>query len=275
MNVLPLYKLHWEALNFCKNFFSNESLPFDTSSLILFGSATYPGCFDPENSDLDIMAIVTDAGSVEFDEIARELAREKFLRSSQKPPTVVRDFIGDRIEFSFEYEHIVLDCTIMSSLLPDYDILTSNAVRDSTDIIIGAIIQHGILIAGDELDLTNIDYDISPYYDEVLRKRRLLCIEQYLASKVNRLRKMAEVDSPEIIDYYFRYRTTFLKWFFCYHRQYPVSLYKHLSYQFSLMSQLSEKDKEVLLLTGNRTVAENIASFVDLYEKMVDASHNE
>lgn len=275
MNVLPLYKLHWEALNFCKDFFSNGSLPFGISSLILFGSATYPGCFDPENSDLDIMAIVTGMGSAEFDGIAKELERKELLRFSQKPPTVVRDFIGDRIEFSFKYERVVLDCTIMSSLLPSYETLTSNAVRDSTDIIIGAVVQHGILIAGDELDLSNIGYEINPYYAETLRKQRLLCIEQYLAPKVNRLKKMAEMGSSEVIDYYFRYRTTFLKWFFCYYRQYPVSLYKHLSYQLSLIPQLPKEDKEILLLVGDKTVTESIASFVNLYEKVVDISHNE
>ena len=254
------------ALDYCKSFFQNELSGFEVYCLVLFGSAIYPGCFR-KTSDLDILAMTNLATNDRLNELADKMMDLPEFEKSQKRPTVLRDYAGDRIEFSLEYQGLTLDCTIMSSLIPDYETMQRMAAHDFVDVLIGAIIKQGVSFMGDKAMMPEVDFTITPYYDDYLRRKRLNVIESYLASKVVRIREMILDHDSGLIDYYFRYREVFLKWFFGYYRTYPVNLHKHLNYQLSGISELSQEERNIILLVKYPSILKSICSFVDLYEQ--------
>ncbi len=260
-----------DALEYCKKFFQTRLAEYEVYCLILFGSAVYPGCFR-KTSDLDIMSMTNLATRDRLDGLASKMMNLPELRNSSKPPIVLRDYAGDRIEFSLEHQGVVLDCTMMSSLVPDYSTMQKTAVHDYVDVLIGAIINQGVCFMGDKAEMSRIDFTIEPYYDDYLRSKRLATIESYLASKVIHIREMISVQDPSLIDYFFRYREVFLKWFFGYYRVYPVNYHKHLGYQLSIIPELSSAEKDTILLTRHPSIFESISSFIELYEEKRDVN---
>lgn len=263
MNYLFDYN---DALEYCKTFFRDCLAEYEVYCLILFGSAIYPGCFG-KTSDLDIMAMTNLATQDRLDELARKMMDLPEFRDSQKLPVVLRDYAGDRIEFSLEHQGIVLDCTMMSSLVPDYLTMQKTAARDYVDVLIGAIINRGVTFMGDKAKMPKIDFTIEPYYDDYLRSKRMTTIESYLSSKVVRIREMMANQDSNLIDYFFRYREVFLKWFFGYYRVYPVNYHKHLGYQLSSIPGLSPEERDTILLIRYPSIFEGIRSCIELYER--------
>ena len=256
----------YEALEYCREFFTKSLNEFKISLVVLFGSATYPGCFSFETSDLDIL-VLTDLPVDDLDDIAKAVAERASFDESYKKPVVIRDQVGVRIEFLLLHNGIAIDCTIMSSLLPDRESLMETAVYDSADVLMGAIVKRGIVIAGDGGKLEEIGSKYEPYYDDELRAERLKILENYLQPKVVRIKELLKDGSPEAIDYFFRYRTIFLKYIFCFLKKYPVSYHKHLDYQTSEILSLSEKDKNIFLLNSSDSWRDNIGNFIEMYER--------
>ncbi len=267
---------HYEALQHCKKIFKNELRELEIREVILFGSATYPGCFDLETSDLDILALTDKATLKELDHIADAIfGRLKDTEVWRKRPRVIRDGAGDRIEFSIVSRGVVLDCTIMNMLLPSAEELEYTAVHDSADVLMGAIVQEGVVISGDGSYLEKLAAQYLPFYNDTLRARRLETISDYLAPKEVRIRKMLESNDSEAIDYFFRYREVFLKWFFCFYRFYPVNLNKHLRYQLERLrktldeSELDSINQRTLMLERPQPIRMNILDFLDFYDRLL------
>jgi hypothetical protein len=264
-NVVSLYD-YYEALDYCKEFFADSLKEYKISLVVLFGSATYPGCFGFETSDLDIIAL-TDLVEDNLDAIAKEITKKVDFSGSYKMPIVIKDQIGARIEFLLPHGNVSIDCTIMSSLFADRMTLMETAVYDSADLLMGAVVERGIVIAGDKTKLKQIGSQFEPYYDDELRKRRLVVLAKYLQPKVARMKELLKNDSPELVDYFFRYRVAFLKYIFCFCKKYPVNYHKHLEYQASEILKLSENDKNILLLRSRDKWRDSIGDFIEMYER--------
>lgn len=131
------------ALDYCLDFFHKKIKGIRIECVVLYGSATYPGCFIEGISDLDILIFSKDAILSNFAAIAEEISRAGQGEITQKPPIRLRDHIGDRIEFDLIYEDISIDCTIMSTLMLRREDILSNIVRDSTELLIGSILIWG------------------------------------------------------------------------------------------------------------------------------------
>ena len=267
---------HYEALRHCKKIFRNELSGLEAREIILFGSATYPGCFDPETSDMDILVLTNKATSKNLDCMADTVFdRLKDTEVWGKRPCAIRDGAGNRIEFSVVFQGVVLDCTVMNVLLPPAEELEHTAVHDSADVLIGAIVKEGVVISGDRLYLERLATQYLPFYSDTLRAKRLETISSYLAPKETRIRKMLESNNSEAIDYFFRYREIFLKWFFCYYRFYPVNLYKHLRHQFEQLrknideSELDSIGQRTLMLERPQPIQMNILDFLDFYDRLL------
>lgn len=266
-----------ETLHFCKSFFKHELGGLEIKTLVLFGSAAYSGCFNIGTSDLDIVALTNRAVADNLDGIV-EVVRYR-LRSIVKEwvkyPHVVRDGAGNRVEFSIIHQGTVLDCKITRPVLPACEELKHSAVYDSTDIVIGAIVRDGIVIAGDKSDLDKMSLKYLPYYDDTVRNKRLQTIKDYLAPKEAYIKNMLKDDQSKAIEYFFAYREMFLKWIFCYYRFFPVSLNKHLGYQLDRLMNSTEdyvyldlSDKRTLMLEWPHPIHVNIAAFLDLYDHL-------
>lgn len=261
-----------DILQYVKNLFENDLQVLEAKQVILYGSATYPGCFDEITSDIDIIALVGKTDTRSLDDIVSLLANKMQNNMGYKRPLIIRDGAGERVEFSVVFRHTVIDCTIMKSLLPDYVEWQYSAVHDSVDVIIGSIVNKGFALIGDKANLVDSNLDIQPFYDDGLRAKRLKTLSTYLYKKVIRIRQLIKADNPEVIDYYFRYRTVFLKWLFCYLREYPVNFFKHLHFQLESMkdkmgeSRLSQQEQSVIMLQSSDSIQESISNFLDLYE---------
>ncbi len=267
---------HHEALQHCKKIFENELDGLEAREIFLFGSATYPGCFDPETSDLDILILTNEATPKNLDSIANAVFdRLKDTEVWGKRPCVIRDGAGNRVEFSIVSQGVVLDCTVMNVLLPSAEELKYTAVHDSADVLIGAIVKKGVMISGDRLYLKRLATQYLPFYSDALRAKRLETISNYLAPKETRIRKMLESNNSEAIDYFFRYREILLKWFFCYYRFYPVNLHKHLRYQFEQLRknidepELGSIGQRTLMLERPQPIQVNISDFLDFYDRLL------
>ena len=256
----------YKALDYCKNFFIGSLAEHKMALVVLFGSATYPGCFSFNTSDLDIL-VLTDSTLDDLDVIVQTIEQKIDFSESYKKPIVIRDQIGARIEFLLPHNDIAIDCTIMPALLQTRDSLMETAVYDSSDLLMGAIVERGVVIAGDKARLEEIGNKYEPYYDDELRMRRLNVLANYLDPKISRIKALLRDDDPEVIDYFFRYRVIFLKYIFCYYRKYPVNYHKHLDYQASKILNLSKKDKGILLLNSSSNWRDSICNFIEMYER--------
>lgn len=261
-----------DILQYSKNLFENDLQFLEVKQVILYGSATYPGCFDEITSDIDIIALVSKTDARSLDDIASLIANKLQNNIGYKHPIIIRDGAGERVEFSVIFRHTVIDCTIMKSLLPDYIEWQYSAVHDSVDVIIGSIVNKGLALIGDKTNLVDSNLGIQPFYDDELRAKRLKTLSTYLYKKVIRMRQLIKASNPEVIDYYFRYRIVFLKWLFCYLREYPVNLFKHLHFQLDSMkdkmgeSKLSQHEQSIIMLQSSDSIQESISNFLDLYE---------
>lgn len=261
-----------DILQYVKNLFENDLQVLEVKQVILYGSATYPGCFDELTSDIDIIALVSKTDTRSLDDIISLLANKLQNNIGYKHPLIIRDGAGERVEFSVIFRHTIIDCTIMKSLLPNYVEWQYSAVHDSVDIIIGSIVNKGLALIGDKANLVDSILDIQPFYGDRLRAKRLKTLSTYLYKKVIRMRQLIKADNPEVIDYYFRYRIVFLKWLFCYLREYPVNLFKHLHFQLEGMkdkmgeSKLSQHEQSIIMLQSSDSIQESISNFLDLYE---------
>lgn len=270
---------HQEAIKFCKSFFKHELGGLEIKTLVLFGSATYPGCFNLETSDLDIVALTNRAVAENLDGIV-EVVRYRLrgiIEEWVSYPHVVRDGVSNRVEFSVVYQGVVLDCKIARPVLPTCRELKYSAVYDSTDVLIGAIVRDGIVLAGDGLDLDKMSLKYLPYYDEEVRNKRLQAIKNYLAPKEAHIKDMLKNGSSKAIEYFFAYRELFLKWVFCYYRFFPVNLNKHLGYQLDqlmncaeLNAELDLSDRRTLMLEWPHPIHVNITVFLDLYDRLCE-----
>lgn len=264
-NVASLYDCS-KALDYCRDFFVGSFAEFKIVSVVLFGSATYPGCFRFDTSDLDIL-VLTSSSLDDLELISQTIEQRMVFNDSHKRPVVIRDQIGARIEFLLPYDGIAVDCTIMPTLLPNRGSLMKTAVYDSSDLLMGAIVEHGVVIAGDKARLKEIGNQYEPYYDDELRMRRLSVLANYLEPKTLRIRELLRDGNPEVVDYFFRYRAIFLKYIFCYYRKYPVNYHKHLNYQANEILHLAKKDRDIFLLSSSDNWRDSISDFIEMYER--------
>ena len=253
------------ALDYCQKFFREKVSKLKIDCVILYGSATYPNCFIEDMSDLDILVFSKDATSSNLATIARNVSEAMQNESTQKPPIILQDHIGNRIEFDLIYNGISIDCTIMSSIMMRREDMLSDIVRDSAELLIGSILIWGKPIIGTIEDCIISDINLHPYYSDEIRDKRLSIIGQYLITKINRIKFMLNNNDISTIDYFFRYRPVFLKWIFCYYRQYPVNFYKHLPMQLKQISQISDTERSILMLDSSDTINANIENFINFY----------
>ena len=184
-----------------------------------------------------------------------EAVAEKIRNSNRdflgKTPYVVDDNIGRRIEFYIRSTNVVLDITLFAPEIPNISKIETNACRDGIDMLIGAIYIHGVSLFGVVPQKEFACKNLIPFYSDSIRLKRLEQLYARLVTYSKRLRVLCQSKSRDILDHVYSFRNYFVKWLFIYKRQYPLSIYKHLEYQFRRILALNEEEINALMFIGD------------------------
>lgn len=219
-----------ETLEYIKRYFMQDLKELEIVSAQIYGSATYEKGFTKGVSDIDICIFTPKMYTMEYRDIVnyiKDNTKEDFI---DKSPSVVVDYIADRIEFYINHPQIAVDVTIMAPELPNIKNMGETVVHDSIDMLLGAFYQYGIPLIGEIPCKKLVEEEFFPFYNDDLRKKRLDILIPRIEKYNKRIELLIEQKDYNILDYIYKSRGYFLKWLFIYKRKYPLNLYKHLDY---------------------------------------------
>jgi hypothetical protein len=240
-----------EALDYAKRYFLNDLKELEIVSAQIYGSSTYGEGFVKGVSDIDICVFTPKMYNMKYRDIVSYIMNNAKGDFIDKKPSIVVDYIADRIEFYLNHPQIAIDVTIMAPELPNSNNMEETVAHDSVDIFLGAFYQRGIPLIGEIPKKKLIENEFFPFYNENLRKKRLDMLIPRIEKYNKRIEILIEQKGYDILDYIYKSREYFLKWLFIYKREYPVNLHKHLEYQLSNILRLPQEERERLLFIGD------------------------
>ena len=239
-----------EALYYIKRYFTQDLKELEIVSAQIFGSTTYESGFVKGVSDIDICVFTPKMYTMKYEDIVNYIINNTKGDFIDKKPSIVVDYVADRIEFYINHPQIVIDITIMAPELPNSKNMEETVAHDSVDMFLGAFYQHGISLIGEIPEKEFIQKNFFPFYDEALRKKRLDMLIPRIEKYNKRIEILIAQRNNDILDHIYKSRIYFLKWLFIYKRKYPVNLHKHLDYQLSTILCLSPEIIEKILFIG-------------------------
>lgn len=253
-----------DALEFAKRYFTEDLKELEITSIQIFGSSTYEEGFVKGISDIDICVFTDKMYTMDYQKIIECIVQNTKVNFIDKKPSIVIDYIADRIEFYLNHPQIALDITIMAPELPNSNNMEETVVHDAVDILVGSLYQCGIPLMGEIPQKQKIEQKFFPFYEETLRKSRLEKLVPRISKANQRIKLYVEQRNPDIADYLYKSRTYFLKWLFIYKRKYPVNLYKHLHYQLVKNLYLSENEVEKILFIGEGDIFKIASEYLEI-----------
>jgi hypothetical protein len=237
-------------------------------SAIFFGSSTFgANCFTEGTSDLDICAFTDAVHPGAYGEILDEIKKNIPHTFLDKPPVILNDHIAERVEFYLEFPQINADITIMAPGLPRLDQVYETAAHDSLELLFANFYQHSIPFIGELPFEDEIKRDFIPFYSDELRSRRLNILSARIEKNNDRVLDAVSGGRDDILDSVYKSREYFLKWLFIYNRKYPLSLRKHLKYQFDDILHLGNDEVATLQFTRDESLAGSANEYVDLTQQ--------
>lgn len=240
-----------DALNYIKRYFIEDLRELKIVSAQIFGSTTYDEGFIEGGSDIDICIFTPKMYTMEYEEIVNYIKNNTKSDFIDKKPSIIIDYIADRIEFYINHPQIAIDITVMAPELPKSENMQETVAHDSVDMFVGALYQYGIPLIGEIPKKKLIEDEFLPFYSEDLRKKRLEMLIPRIEKYNKRIELLIEQKNLDILDHIYKSRVYFLKWLFIYKRKYPVNLHKHLDYQLSKILFLPQEEREKLLFIGD------------------------
>lgn len=256
------------ALNYMKRYLLQDLEELEIVSAQIYGSSTYEEGFIPGVSDIDICVFTPKMYTMEYKDIVDCIIKNSNENFIDKKPSIVVDYIADRIEFYINHPQIAIDVTIMAPELPNSNNMEETVAHDSVDIFLGAFYQHGIPLIGEIPQKQLVESRFFPFYEDELRKIRLNMLMPRIEKYHKRIEVLIEQKSFDILDHIYKARMYFLKWLFIWKKQYPVNLQKHLHYQLSKILKLPQEQIEKLLFVGDKNLfrlASNYLQVVNNY----------
>ncbi len=260
-----------EALEYIKRYFLYDLKELEIVSAQIFGSTTYDGVFVRKISDIDICIFTPKMYTMDYRDIVQLIINNTKGDFIDKKPSIVVDYIADRIEFYINHPQIAIDVTVMAPELPNSNNMEETVAHDSVDMFLGAFYQYGIPLIGEVPKKKLVEETFFPFYSEELRKKRLDMLIPRIEKYNKRIEILIEQKNYDILDHIYKSRLYFLKWLFIYKRKYPVNLHKHLDYQLSTILCLPKKEREKLLFIGEG----NLFKLASDYLQVVNSYLNE
>lgn len=268
-----------DALNYAKNFFINDLKELEIVSAQIYGSSTYENVFIKGVSDIDICIFTPKMYCMKYQDIVNYIISNTKCDFIDKKPSIVIDYIADRIEFYLNHPQIAIDVTMMAPELPNSKNMEETVAHDSVDMFLGAFYQHGIPLFGEIPQKKLIEDNFFPFYNEKLRKKRLDMLIPRIQKYNNRIEYLIEQKSYNLLDHVYKSRVYFLKWLFIYKRKYPVNLHKHLDYQLTNILSLEKEERRKLLFIGEGDLFKLSSNYLQItnhylkeYKKLSESS---
>lgn len=249
-----------KSLDYIKKYLITKIEP---KSIFIHGSYAIKPLFNKGFSDIDIIVIVDELNEDKACNLINIINGDK-KNNVDKPPMYMNDNIARRIELYIEYEGVKFDITIMDNSWQDKEIINGTCY-DSFEILLGIFDKYNISLYGITPERL-IHPENHNFYPDSLRKKRL----DILADRINRytirLDDFLQKKNDDMFDFALRLRNLFIKYLFIYYKKYPISLNKHLSYQFENILNLSKEEIKILLFKEG-TLENQIKLFNNLVKK--------
>lgn len=245
-------------------------------SAVFFGSSTFGGgCFTEGSSDLDLCAFTDVIQPENYANVLAEINAGIPHAFLDKPPIVINDHIAERVEFYLEFPQINADVTIMAPGLPRLDQVHETAAHDSLELLFANFYEHSVPLIGEVPFKDEMNEKFMPFYDDDLRAKRLDILVSRIQKNNARALDALAGGRDDTLDGIYKSREYFLKWLFIYHRKYPLSLRKHLTYQFQDFLNLAEEEIGTLQFTGEESLSRSAINYVELTNRYLDEYSNE
>ncbi len=258
------------ALNYMKRYLLQNLKELDIVSAQIYGSSTYEEGFIPGVSDIDICVFTPQMYTMEYKDIVDYIVKSSNEDFIDKKPSIVVDYIANRIEFYINHPQIPIDVTIMAPELPNSNNMEETVAHDSVDIFLGAFYQHGIPLIGEIPQKELVQSKFFPFYGEELRKIRLNMLIPRIEKYHKRIEVLIEQKNFDILDHIYKARMYFLKSLFIWKRQYPVNLQKHLYYQLAKILNLPQEEIKKLLFVGDKDLFKLASNYLQVANNYLD-----
>ena len=161
------------ALDYAKKCFLQDLKELEINSAQIFGSSTYEDGFVEGVSDIDICIFTSKMYTMKYKEIVDYIYNNTKVNFIDKKPSIVIDYIADRIEFYIDHPQIAIDVTIMAPELPNSNNMEETVAHDAVDVFLGAFYKYGIPLIGEIPNKKIIEDNFFPFYNDDLRRKRL------------------------------------------------------------------------------------------------------
>ena len=263
-----------DALDYAKRYFLSDLKELEIVSAQIYGSSTYEEGFINGVSDIDVCIFTPKMYTMKYQDIVSYIMNNAKCDFMDKKPSIVVDYIADRIEFYLNHPQIAIDVTMMAPELPNSKNMEETVAHDSVDMFLGAFYQHGIPLIGEIPKKKLIEDEFFPFYNENLRKKRLDMLIPRIEKYNKRIEILIAQKSYDILDHIYKSRVYFLKWLFIYKRKYPVNLHKHLDYQLSNILCLSKEEREKLLFMGEGNLFKLASNYLQIANNYLNEYKN-
>lgn len=232
---------------------------------IEYGSSVNEEIYTEGISDMDIIAFVDEMNEAKAEEMIRIIT---FSRADymDKQPIYFNDGIAKRVEFYLKHDGDIYDVTLLSKNFPMYETRYETACYDSFEILAGALCKYNKVLFGEMPYKTWGKENFLPYYAEDLRHVRMKILNNRLQGYMRRLEQNYRTKQEELMDMTYKARNYFLKYLFIYYKEYPVSLCKHLRWQFQTLLHLPKEEMEALLFEKG-TLDEQVGALLQVMNK--------
>jgi len=264
-----------EAMQYIKRYFLEDLKELEIVSAQIFGSSTYDEGFVKEVSDIDICIFTPKMYTKKYQDIVDYIIYNTKGDFIDKKPSIVIDYIAERIEFYINHPQIAIDVTVMAPELPNSNNMEETVAHDSVDMFLGAFYQYGVPLIGEVPDLENIKKEFFPFYNDDLRRKRLDMLLPRIKKYNKRIEILIEQKSYDILDHIYKARIYFLKWLFIYKKKYPVNLQKHLDYQLTNIIGLPLNEKEKILFIGEGDLFKLASSYLQIVNNYLNEYQNQ
>lgn len=264
-----------EAMQYIKRYFMQDLEKLEIVSAQIFGSSTYDEGFVKGVSDIDICIFTPKMYTEKYQDIVDYIINNTTGDFIDKKPSIVVDYIAERIEFYINHPQIAIDVTVMAPELPHSDNMKETVAHDSVDMFLGAFYQHGISLIGEIPNRKKVEDEFFPFYNDKLRKKRLDMLIPRIQKYNKRIELLIEQKNYDILDHIYKSRVYFLKWLFIYKKKYPVNLHKHLDYQLTTILGLPQEEREKILFIGEGNLFKLASNYLQIANNYLNEYQNQ
>lgn len=252
-----------KEIHLLASYFKQDLAPLKIESAVIFGSATNDELFNPDRSDVDIVAYSKEFSLSKIEECI-DIINKVGGNFLDKSPIFLCDFISPRIEFLYKINDVIFDINIFPWYFHGYENIETTATHDSIDLVIGAMYENAINIFGISPIEEIIKKTAIPFYNDEIRLKRM----DELVKRIVKLNCTIEdkilKENVDVLNILYKSRGYFLKFLFIKNRKYPIDLNNYIYYQLKNYLNMNEKNINILLFKGDSilNIAKNYINFV-------------